>query len=236
MEITKYYSPNYREKARSDKSITMIIIHYTGMQSERESLIRLTSARFKVSAHYLVGRNGRILNLVDSKYVAWHAGKSMWKKNKNLNKNSIGIELVNKGHKFGYQKFTKVQIKNLISLCKKLKKKYKIKNDFILAHSDVAPIRKIDPGEKFPWYHLSINGIGNYPKKIKLKNKYKKTQNNDLFFKNLYKIGYRYLNTKYKRKIIKNFQRKYRQKKINGIVDFETLKLSQILSKTSNKA
>ena len=206
------------------------------MQSERESLIRLTSARFKVSAHYLVGRNGRILNLVDSKYVAWHAGKSMWKKNKNLNKNSIGIELVNKGHKFGYQKFTKVQIKNLISLCKKLKKKYKIKNDFILAHSDVAPIRKIDPGEKFPWYHLSINGIGNYPKKIKLKNKYKKTQNNDLFFKNLYKIGYRYLNTKYKRKIIKNFQRKYRQKKINGIVDFETLKLSQILSKTSNKA
>ena len=236
MEITKYYSPNYREKARSDKSITMIIIHYTGMQSERESLIRLTSARFKVSAHYLVGRNGRILNLVDSKYVAWHAGKSMWKKNKNLNKNSIGIELVIKGHKFGYQKFTKVQIKNLISLCKKLKKKYKIKNDFILAHSDVAPIRKIDPGEKFPWYHLSINGIGNYPKKIKLKNKYKKTQNNDLFFKNLYKIGYRYLNTKYKRKIIKNFQRKYRQKKINGIVDFETLKLSQILSKTSNKA
>ena len=236
MEITKYYSPNYREKARSDKSITMIIIHYTGMQSERESLIRLTSARFKVSAHYLVGRNGRILNLVDSKYVAWHAGKSMWKKNKNLNKNSIGIELVNKGHKFGYQKFTKVQIKNLISFCKKLKKKYKIKNDFILAHSDVAPIRKIDPGEKFPWYHLSINGIGNYPKKIKLKNKYKKTQNNDLFFKNLYKIGYRYLNTKYKRKIIKNFQRKYRQKKINGIVDFETLKLSQILSKTSNKA
>ena len=234
MEITKYYSPNFAKKVRSDKSITMIIIHYTGMQSERESLKRLTSASSKVSAHYLIGRSGRIFNLVDVKYVAWHAGKSMWKKNKNLNKNSIGIELVNKGHKFGYQKFTKIQIKNLISLCKKLKKKYKIKNNFILAHSDIAPIRKIDPGEKFPWQYLSINGIGNYPKKIDIKNKYKKTQNNGLFFKNLYKIGYRYLNSKYKTKIIKNFQRKYRQKKINGIIDFETLKLSQILSKSLN--
>ena len=234
MEITKYYSPNYAEKVRSGKSITMIIIHYTGMQSERESLKRLTSTSSKVSAHYLIGRSGRIFNLVDVKYVAWHAGKSMWKKNKNLNKNSIGIELANRGHKFGYQKFTKIQIENLISLCKKLKKKYKIKNNLILAHSDIAPIRKIDPGEKFPWQYLSSNGIGNYPKKIELKEKYKKTQNNDLFFKHLYKIGYRYLNSKYKTKIIKNFQRKYRQKKINGIIDFETLKLSQILSKSSN--
>ena len=234
MEITKYYSPNYQEKVRSGKSITMIIIHYTGMQSERESLKRLTSMSSKVSAHYLIGRSGRIFNLVDVKYVAWHAGKSMWKKNENLNKNSIGIELVNKGHKFGYQKFTKIQIKNLISLCKKLKKKYKIKNNFILAHSDIAPIRKIDPGEKFPWHHLSINGIGNYPKKIVVNNRYKKAQNNDQFFKNLQKIGYRYLNSKYKTKIVKNFQRKYRQKKINGIIDFETLKLSQILSKSSN--
>ena len=234
MEITKYYSPNYIKKVRSGSSITMIIIHYTGMQSERESLKRLTSIKSKVSAHYLVGRNGGILNLVEPRYVAWHAGKSMWKKNENLNKNSIGIELVNKGHKFGYQKFTKIQIKNLIFLCGKLKKKYKIKNQYILGHSDIAPLRKIDPGEKFPWHHLSINGIGNYPKKIVVNSRYKKAQNNDQFFKNLQKIGYRYLNSKYKTKIVKNFQRKYRQKKINGIIDFETLKLSQILSKSSN--
>ena len=234
MEITKYYSPNYIKKTRSDKSITSIIIHYTGMQSERESLKRLTSKKSEVSSHFLIGRNGKIFSLVDVKYEAWHAGKSMWKKIKNLNKNSIGIELVNKGHRLGYQKFTKIQIKNLIYLCKKLKKKYKIKNKFILGHSDIAPLRKIDPGEKFPWYHLSINGIGNYPKKIKLKNKYKKISNKNLFFKNLHKIGYRYLNTKYKIKIIKNFQRKYRQKKINGIIDSETFKLSQILSKSKN--
>ena len=80
MEITKYYSPNYNKKVRSGKSITMIIIHYTGMQSERESLKRLTSVSSKVSAHYLIGRSGRIFNLVDVKYIAWHAGKSMWKK------------------------------------------------------------------------------------------------------------------------------------------------------------
>ena len=83
------------------------------MQSERETLKRLTSAKSKVSAHYLIGRNGRISSLVDVKYEAWHAGKSMWKKIKNLNKNSIGIELVNKGHRFGYQKFTKIHINNL---------------------------------------------------------------------------------------------------------------------------
>ena len=234
MEITKYNSTNFSKKRRSSKSITVLIIHYTGMQSERESIKRLTHPNSKVSSHYLISRNGKIFRLVNDLYIAWHAGKSQWKKYVNLNKNSIGIELVNRGHRYGYQTFPKAQINSLVKLCKKLKKKYKIKNNFILAHSDIAPIRKIDPGEKFPWQYLSINGIGNYPKKIDIKNKYKKTQNNGLFFKNLYKIGYRYLNSKYKTKIIKNFQRKYRQKKINGIIDFETLKLSQILSKSLN--
>ena len=232
MQITKLNSTNHDNKLRSIKSITSIVLHYTGMQSERESLKRLMNPKTKVSCHYLINRKGKIFKLVEELKVAWHAGKSRWKKNKNLNKNSIGIELVNKGHKYGYQNFTKEQINTLIKLCKKLKRKYKIKNQLILGHSDIAPLRKIDPGEKFPWYHLSINGIGNYPKKIKLKNKYKKIPNKNLFFKNLHKIGYRYLNTKYKIKIIKNFQRKYRQKKINGIIDSETFKLSQILSKS----
>ena len=234
MEITKFYSPNFDKKKRINKNILAIIIHYTGMQSERESLRRLTLSQKKVSSHYLINRAGKIFALVKEKNVAWHAGKSMWGKFKNLNKNSIGIELVNKGHKFGYQTFTNMQINSLIKLCKKLKRKYKIKNKFILGHSDIAPLRKIDPGEKFPWHHLSINGIGNYPKKILVNSRYKKAQNNDQFFKNLQKIGYRYLNSKYKTKIVKNFQRKYRQKKINGIIDFETLKLSQILCKSSN--
>ena len=123
MVITKYYSPNFDIKKRSNKRITAIIIHYTGMQSERESLKKLISSRSKVSCHYLINRKGRIFNLVKDQNIAWHAGKSMWGKYKNLNKNSIGIELVNKGHRYGYQVFTKIQIKKLTKLCKSLKKK-----------------------------------------------------------------------------------------------------------------
>tara|TARA_B100000700_G_scaffold298065_1_gene363552 strand:- start:99 stop:809 length:711 start_codon:yes stop_codon:yes gene_type:complete len=236
MRITKYYSPNFDVKLRSSKSITFVIIHYTGMQSERESLKRLTSPNSKVSCHYLIKRNGEILSLVNDKNIAWHAGKSMWGKYKNLNKNSIGIELVNKGHRYGYQAFTKNQIIKLTKLCKNLKKKYMIKNKFILGHSDVAPNRKIDPGEKFPWGVLSSKGIGIYPKKITEKKKSKKISNIRSFFRNLHKIGYRYLKVKFRKKIIKNFQRKYRQKKVDGFLDSETYKISEILAKKSNIA
>ncbi len=235
MEITKYYSSSRNLKKRSGKSITVIILHYTGMQSERESLKKLTNPKSKVSCHYLINRKGKVFSLVKDNYIAWHAGKSMWRKYRNLNKNSIGVELVNKGHKYGYQKFTKVQINRLVILCRNLKKKYRIKNQFILAHSDIAPLRKIDPGEKFPWKHLSSKNIGIYPTKIKIKNDFQlKTKNNKTFFKNLYKIGYRYLNKRPQNRIVKNFQRRYRQKKVNGFLDKETLKISDILARKSN--
>jgi len=235
MEITKYYSSGYDLKKRSSKSITAIILHYTGMQSERESLKKLTNPRSKVSCHYLINRKGKIFNLVKDNHIAWHAGKSMWRKYRNLNQNSIGVELVNKGHKYGYQKFTKVQINKLVILCRNLKKKYRIKNQFILGNSDIAPLRKIDPGEKFPWKYLSSKNIGIYPKNIKIKNGFQfKTKNNKTFFKNLYKIGYRYLNKRPQNRIIKNFQRRYRQKKVNGFLDKETLKISDILAKKLN--
>ncbi len=234
MEITKYYSPNQNKKSRSNKSITSIIIHYTGMQSEGESIKKLANPKSKVSCHYLINRKGKIFKMVDEKNIAWHAGKSMWKKYKNLNKNSIGIELVNKGHKYGYQRFTNKQIRILIQLCKKLKRKYRIKNKFILGHSDVAPLRKIDPGEKFPWSHLSSAGIGIYPKKKLIVFRYKKSGENTKFMKNLYKIGYRYLRTSLKKRIIKNFQRRYRQNYISGILDQETYKISEFLAKKSN--
>ena len=110
MKEYSIYSPNFNKKKRSKNSIKLLVIHYTGMQSERESLKRLTSPNSKVSCHYLIKRNGEILSLVNDKNIAWHAGKSMWGKYKNLNKNSIGIELVNKGHRYGYQAFTKNQI------------------------------------------------------------------------------------------------------------------------------
>jgi len=236
MEISKHYSPNYDNKARSSKSITLIIIHYTGMQSERESIRRLVNPKSKVSCHYLINRKGKIFNMVKDQNIAWHAGKSMWKKYKNLNKNSIGIELVNRGHKYGYQNFTRKQISALVKLCKKLKKKYRIKNKFILGHSDIAPLRKTDPGEKFPWGYLSSKSVGVYPGKIRQNEKHKKTDNFKGFYKNLQRIGYRYLNSKFRKKIIKNFQRRYRQKKVDGILDSETLQISEILARKSNIA
>jgi len=236
MEITKLYSPNFDHKRRGSKNITSIIIHYTGMQSERESIKRLTSLSSKVSCHYLINRSGKVFRLVEDKNIAWHAGKSMWGKYKNLNKNSIGIELVNKGHRYGYQAFTRIQIKRLVELCKYLKRKYKIKNKLILGHSDIAPLRKADPGEKFPWGYLSSKGVGTYPGKIMKKEKFQKNNNISTLFYNLRIIGYRYLKRKFRKKIIKSFQRRYRQNRVNGILDSETFKISEILAKNSNIA
>jgi len=236
MEITKLYSPNFNSKKRGSNNIASIIIHYTGMQSERESIERLTSSSSKVSCHYLINRSGKVFRLVEDKNMAWHAGKSMWGKYKNLNKNSIGIELVNKGHRYGYQAFTKIQIKRLVELCKYLKRKYRIKNKLILGHSDIAPLRKIDPGEKFPWSYLSSKGVGIYPAKTTRREKFQKNVDVSTFFYNLRLIGYRYLKRKFRKKIIKNFQRRYRQNRVNGILDSETLKISEILAKNSNIA
>ena len=141
------YSPNFDRKKRLANSIKIIVIHYTGMQSERESIIRLCNPKFKVSCHFLINRNGKIYRLVQDNKTAWHAGKSCWGKYKNLNKNSIGIELTNKGHKFGYTNFKKKQLSSLIKICKNLIRKYKIKKQNIVGHSDIAALRKIDPGE-----------------------------------------------------------------------------------------
>ena len=160
MKILFNYSPNFSKRNRSKIDIKFVIIHYTGMQSEIESIKRLKNPRQKVSCHYLINRKGEVIQMVKDKNIAWHAGKSRWKEFKNLNTNSIGIELVNKGHRFGYQNFSKKQIKSLIRLCTNLKKKYSIRKENFLGHSDIAPLRKIDPGEKFPWKKLSIYNLG----------------------------------------------------------------------------
>ena len=154
MIIQTLHSSNFSKKLRKNSDIKLIVIHYTGMQSRIESIKRLLNPKHKVSTHYLIDRKGRILKMVDDNKIAWHAGKSKWKNYINLNKYSIGIELVNKGHEFGYEKFTISQVNKLIKLCKNLKNKYKIKNSNIVGHSDIAPLRKQDPGEKFPWQKL----------------------------------------------------------------------------------
>ena len=228
-------SPNFSKKVRKTKDIKFLIIHYTGMQSRIESINRLIDPKSKVSCHYLIDRKGKILKMVNEDRVAWHAGKSKWKNFVNLNKYSIGIELVNKGHAFGYEKFNKLQIGNLIKLCIQLKKKYKIKNSNILGHSDIAPLRKQDPGEKFPWQKLNKNDLGIWCENsiIKKKKTYKKNKKN-IFFRNLYKIGYRYFNKNKRLKkdvtIVKAFQRRFLPNKITGIIDQKTFIISHFLA------
>jgi len=233
MKIKLLNSPNYSRKSRPKKTIKFIIIHYTGMQSEIESIKRLIHKNSKVSCHYLINRKGKIMQMVKENKIAWHAGVSRWKNIKNLNQNSIGIELVNKGHFFGYENYSNLQINSLIKLCSKLKKKYKIHKENFLGHSDIAPNRKIDPGEKFPWKRLSNYKLGKWYnlKKDEILSDDKKK----LFFKNLYKIGYRYFEidkrVKSDKLIIKAFQRRYNPKKITGYIDLKTLKISQFLAK-----
>ena len=235
MEITKFYSPNFDKKKRLSKDITAIIIHYTGMQSERESIKRLTSSRSQVSCHYLINRSGKILKMVKDENIAWHAGKSMWGNYKNLNKNSIGIELVNRGHQYGYQNYTKKQINKLVLLCKHLIKKYKIKKRLILGHSDIAPLRKIDPGEKFPWKKLSKYNLGKWFEKKPNNFHHNKKMTQILFFKNLQKIGYKFFSLRRRnikdKRIIKAFQLHYLPKNITGKIDEKTFEISHFLTK-----
>ena len=207
------------------------------MQSERACIKRLIDKKSKVSTHYLINRIGSITRIVDDQNTAWHAGKSKWKNFTNLNDQSIGIELVNQGHQFGYENFSKKQISKLILLCKFLIKKYKIKYSNILGHSDIAPLRKKDPGEKFPWHLLSKKKIGYWhdisKKNIKNQNLNKRNLRK-FFFNNLYKIGYRYFDKKKTSKndlnVIKAFQRRFRQNKVNGLIDQESLQISYYLA------
>ena len=239
MKINNLNSPNFNRKKRSKHSINAIIIHYTGMQSERESLFRLCSPKSKVSSHFVINQSGKVYRLVKDNQIAWHAGKSSWGKYNNLNKNSIGIELVNKGHEFGYTEFKKKQLLSLIRICKNLIKKYRINKKNIVGHSDVAPLRKKDPGEKFPWKKLADNGIGNWhdcETRVLKKNRNRKIlkkKDKIEFTKNLKKIGYRFLNKKNLSliKIFKAFQRHYRKELINGHADKECLIIAQNLIK-----
>ena len=233
MIIKTNFSSNFSRKSRQNKDIKFVIIHYTGMQSEIESIKRLKSKKYKVSCHYLINRKGQITQMVKDKNVAWHAGKSKWKNFVNLNEHSLGIELVNKGHRFGYQNFTKNQIKSLVKLCITLKKKYGIKKENFLGHSDIAPIRKIDPGEKFPWKKLSKYDVGKWYKKPSKNFTFDRKNKEKVFFKNLKKFGYRYFKVNKRissdKKIIKSFQRHFLPKNTNGKLDKKTLEISHFL-------
>lgn len=165
MATLTHPSPNFDDRmdahgavSTSKMIIDMIILHYTGMRSGGAALERLCDAKAKVSAHYLVEEDGRVLSLVAEDKRAWHAGVASWKGRGDINSRSIGIEIVNPGHEWGYTEFPMAQMDAVVQLVANIRNTHSIKPALVLGHSDVAPERKEDPGERFPWDRLAKDG------------------------------------------------------------------------------
>ena len=154
-------SPNQGER-KDGRRPDMILLHYTGMRDGLSALQQLTNPLAQVSSHYIVWEDGRIFQLVAETARAWHAGAGAWGRDTDINSCSIGIEIVNGGHDYGLPDFTPEQIDATIALCRDIAQRRNIPPERILAHSDIAPARKADPGEKFPWAQLAANGVGHY--------------------------------------------------------------------------
>ena len=234
-KMTLNYSPNFDYRKRNKNKIKYLIFHYTGMKNDKLAIRRLTSFNSNVSCHYYITRSGKLIGMVPDLYIAWHAGNSNWMNDKSLNYSSIGIEISNPGLQHGYIKFNKNQIQSLIKLSRLLIKKYKIKKKNILGHSDIAPLRKLDPGEKFPWKYLSKKKIGIWHTLNSHKLKSLREKKSDLnlvkFLNYLKKIGYcvKHKDINELEKIIKIFQMRYRPEIIDGILDLECYEIAKSL-------
>ena len=235
-KVTINYSPNFDLKKRDKKKIDYLIYHYTGMKNDKLAIKKLIGFNSNVSCHYYITQSGKVIQMVPDSYVAWHAGKSNWRNHKSINYKSIGIEISNPGHDHGYKNFSKRQINSLIRISKILIKKYNIDKNKILGHSDISPLRKIDPGEKFPWKFLSKKKIGVWHnvdfKKLKSSRKKNYEQNLNKFLNYLKKIGYNieYSNFNELKKIIKVFQMRFRPELVNGKLDLECFNIVKSLN------
>ena len=235
-KMTLNYSPNFDHKKRDKKKIKYLIYHYTGMKNDKLAIKKLTSFNSNVSCHYYITKSGKLIQMVPDLFVAWHAGESYWGNDKSINYNSIGIEISNPGHGNGYRNFSDKQIKCLIRISKLIIKKYNIDKNKILGHSDIAPLRKTDPGEKFPWKFLNKKKIGVWhnvrSKKLKSSRKKNSEENLSEFINYLKKIGYNigYSNLNELKKIIKVFQMRFRPELVNGKLDLECLNIAKSLN------
>jgi N-acetylmuramoyl-L-alanine amidase len=206
-------SPNFND--RDGVAIDMLVIHYTGMRSGDEALERLCDHKAEVSAHYVISQEGEVLSLVDEIKRAWHAGIASWRGHSNINSRSIGIELVNPGHEFGYQDFPHAQMVPLIDLCQGILARHDIAPRNVVGHSDVAPARKQDPGERFDWRRMAEAGIGLWPN---LDGSVAAVPEKEAA-RALHQIGY---DISDQNAAIAAFQRHYRPRLIDGVVDDET--------------
>jgi N-acetylmuramoyl-L-alanine amidase len=232
-----------QDERKNGRKPDMIVLHYTGMPSGEAALQRLRAAESKVSAHYVVFEDGRIVQCVPEERRAWHAGVSSWAGESDINSCSIGIEIVNPGHEFGYRDFPLRQVAAVISLCKSiLVRRGPIDATRILAHSDIAPSRKQDPGEKFPWALLSESGVGHWVRPAPLDllgQNLKPGDSGDLVSRlqrALRAYGYGLEETgKYDeatRDVVAAFQRHFRPARVDGIADASTLLTLRALIET----
>jgi len=205
-------SPNFDERTLP---ISMIVLHYTGMQDARSAIDRLRDPEAKVSAHYVVGEDGKVLQLVDEADRAWHAGKSHWRDIDDVNSASVGIEIVNPGHDWGYTPFPDAQIASVVRLVADIKDRWKITRGNIVGHSDVAPVRKRDPGELFPWHELARRRLA-LPRPTK--NLVDPGWSESGFLMALERFGYDVADPM---AAIRAFQRRFRPELIDGEVDAE---------------
>jgi N-acetylmuramoyl-L-alanine amidase len=165
LHIRELPSPNHDDRP-AGTPIDTLILHYTGMQSAQDAIDRLRDPVARVSSHYVVDEDGSVLCLVPEERRAWHAGVSFWRGHTELNARSIGIEIVNAGHEWGYRDFPALQMAVVCDLCLAILSRHAISARNIVAHSDVAPDRKEDPGEKFDWRGLAKNGVGIWPQNV----------------------------------------------------------------------
>ncbi|MFY9287808.1 MAG: N-acetylmuramoyl-L-alanine amidase [Alphaproteobacteria bacterium] len=232
MNIIRYSSPNFDERNPAIP-LSYILLHYTGMPTGDEALQRLCDPKAKVSAHYLIEEDGRIFKLVDEAKRAWHAGQGFWKGITDINSASIGIELVNPGHQNGYRKFPPAQIDALKNLLGDIIKRHNLSaKTAVLGHADIAPSRKEDPGELFPWQELAQIGIGLWPETISMD--YEHADDDEV--QNLLRaIGYDCPTTgaydRPTRAALLAFQRHYDQANLTGTPEKETVGRLRALSR-----
>lgn len=222
VRIVECPSPNHDERPQG-APIDMLVLHYTGMKTAQEALSRLCDAQAKVSAHYTIDRDGRIYAHVPEARRAWHAGVSYWAGERNVNARSIGIEIVNPGHEFGYEPFATPQIGALTDLASEILARHPIPAHRVLGHSDVAPARRQDPGELFPWAQLAELGIGLWPF-AGSRSAGTDAPLVDAFENNLRRFGYGVapdVDVPLKA-VVTAFQRHWRPSNIDGVIDDES--------------
>lgn len=238
-EIIERPSPNF--DARPDgKAPDMLILHYTGMESAEESLARLVDPVAEVSSHYLIDEEGRMYRLVDEEMRAWHAGVAHWAGEDDINGCSIGIELQNPGHEFGYREFPEAQMQALATLAQDIMARHNIPAHRVLGHSDVAPGRKQDPGELFDWPWLAGQGIGLWSGVGLISDEEIMTSDKSAvtaFQKSFCEFGYGVpVSGEYcaeTRAVVSAFQRHWRPKVVTGEIDRETLAILADLTATT---